>query len=339
MKIFKLLKNTYKSTKLCIKYPFLYTRNRFTDKHYTNWTIRSKIQKIKKKYILNFSVLIKSETDYSTKVLNQDPKQHGKWTVSKSFERNGYHISIFKDGEYAELSAKHKGKIVKTYRVKIDDVLKPHKISYKDVEGLFFRTCETTNFMGERIYKDQILFVIKDDAATQDNYFNLHFFNFPIKSGVSFKTKSLEYIEKILSIFHVLPSHTELDALEKGWRNKFGEDICKEIRNSLLLTYIKNDNPKTVIEKIKCYYKGVKLLFSYRIEQIKEKYGSLRWYAYADTKDTHSIIRKYEDISAHTCIVCGKEATYRSTGWVCPYCDEHKPNGSIKIGEEYNDEY
>ena len=34
------------------------------------------------------------------------------------------------------------------------------------------------------------------------------------------------------------------------------------------------------------------------------------------------IIPKYEELSYHTCINCGKPATKRSTGWICPYCDD-----------------
>lgn len=32
------------ATILCIRFPFLYTRNRFTDKHYTNWKLQDKIR-------------------------------------------------------------------------------------------------------------------------------------------------------------------------------------------------------------------------------------------------------------------------------------------------------
>lgn len=334
--MFGKIKRIYKSTILCIKYPFLYRRNRFTGRHYTNWAIRDKIQQLRKKYLLHFSMLIKSEQDYSTQILNQ--KEDNKWEVGKSFEYKGYIIHIFKDGEYAEIIAKHKGKTVKKYRFKINSVLESHNLSYKDVEGLFFRTCNVTNFVGERIYHTQILFVIKNSEEAQKNHFNLQFLNFPIKNGTIFKIKALEFLEKIIAPFHFLPSSTELNDLEDGWRIKFGEDICKEIRNSLLLTYVKNEKPTNIFDKIKCYRKGIKHLFSYRIEQIKEKFGGLRWYAYGDTKDTLEIIRKYEDISEHTCIVCGKGATYRSTGWICPYCEEHKPEGSVKIGEERYEE-
>ena len=39
------------------------------------------------------------------------------------------------------------------------------------------------------------------------------------------------------------------------------------------------------------------------------------------TLEIFEIIEKYENLSYHTCINCGKPATKISTGWICPYCD------------------
>ena len=332
--MFKKIKKTIKNTWLCLKYPFLYTRNRFTGKHYTNWSVQNKIRQLEKKYIVDFSFIIRSEQDCSAEILKNESSD--KWETVSSFEDRGYTFHIFKGGKYAKISIKCNDKIIRRHRLKINDVLSQHKLSYKDVEDIYFRTCKATNFMGERIYTNQILFVIKNSAVAKNKYSNFNFLHFPIRSGIKFKIGLLEILERLIAPFHIFPSCTELDAMEKGWRIKFGENMCREIRNSLLLTYVKNEQPTNIFSKIKCYYKGMKLLFSYRILQIKEKYGQCRWYAYYDTKDTLRIISKYENISEHTCIVCGKEATYRSTGWICPYCDEHKPDGSVKIGEERN---
>lgn len=37
-------------TYLCIRFPFLYPRNRFTDRHYTNWSLQKKMSAIEKKW-------------------------------------------------------------------------------------------------------------------------------------------------------------------------------------------------------------------------------------------------------------------------------------------------
>jgi len=93
----------------------------------------------------------------------------------------------------------------------------------------------------------------------------------------------------------------ELLAMPEGWRRSFGLDICRDIKKAL----------GDVISVQK-----------YRILQIKEKYGSLRWYSTNESDEIANIITKYEYLSEHTCIVCGKPATKVSQGWISPYCDD-----------------
>ena len=96
-------------------------------------------------------------------------------------------------------------------------------------------------------------------------------------------------------------SYTELDAMPDGWRKAFGEQMCEEIREELV---------------------RVDYLQKYRITQIKEKYGTLRWYDFGCTERMlREIIPKYEHLSARICIRCGNPATKVSTGWISPYCD------------------
>lgn len=96
-------------------------------------------------------------------------------------------------------------------------------------------------------------------------------------------------------------SYTELDSMPDGWRKAFGVQMCEEIREELV---------------------RVNYLDKYRITQIKEKFGTLRWYDSGCTERMlHEIIPKYEHLSAKTCIRCGNPATMVSTGWISPYCD------------------
>ncbi len=97
---------------------------------------------------------------------------------------------------------------------------------------------------------------------------------------------------------------TELDNMPKGWRIAFGEQLCDEL--------------KTELDK-------AGLTDKYHIIQIKEKYGSLRWYDAGNTAKGHEIIRKYETLSETICIRCGKPATRITTGWISPYCDDCLP--------------
>ena len=99
--------------------------------------------------------------------------------------------------------------------------------------------------------------------------------------------------------------HTELDALENRWRIAFGKEMLEELRNILI--------------KGNC-------LDSYRIIQIKEKYGTLRWYADGASKEVINELNaweeKYETKSAFTCIDCGKAATVVTTDYILPLCDD-----------------
>ena len=66
-----------------------------------------------------------------------------------------------------------------------------------------------------------------------------------------------------------------------GWRAAFGEQLCEELSKEL---------------------KRAGIIDSYRIIQIKEKYGGLRWYDAGNTKNGYAIIHKYEELSKRICI-------------------------------------
>lgn len=108
---------------------------------------------------------------------------------------------------------------------------------------------------------------------------------------------------------------TEYDCLGEGWKKAFGklllEDIDQELR--------------------KYNYRD-----KYRIHQVKEKYGSLRWYDNGGADETTT---KYEYISENVCYFCGRPDTaITNMGWVlpiCPKCFEKKWRRGSKF--EYNE--
>ena len=59
--------------------------------------------------------------------------------------------------------------------------------------------------------------------------------------------------------------------------------------------------------------------------QVKEKYGSLRFYMSTETEEMSDLIEKAEDRSIHTCEICGAPGTLRSKfRWLFTRCERHK---------------
>lgn len=310
---------------LCLKYPFLYPRNRFTDMHYTNNVIDKKIHSLSRKYILHMYPTILSYENFI-----DCSKSNDKFELTNKIQFSGRDVFIEFDGENILFTIQHNS-FIRKQLFPIKKYLHGTPFKSNNIDRVVFNYQHYISVMKEKVQNINVAFVLKEGIEAKKWYPIFSVFKLSLKRTIPLIIKELRGINSLLGWFHIVPTYTELDAMDYGWRKCFGVKICKEIRNSLLLTYITNDTPTTVWGRIKAYYKGVRHLFSYRIMQIKEKFGGLRWYAYGDTEDTLRIKRKYEAISEHTCIVCGKDATYRSTGWVCPFCDEHKPDNSIKI--------
>lgn len=91
---------------------------------------------------------------------------------------------------------------------------------------------------------------------------------------------------------------TRLDEIEDGWQDLFLK-MCEEIREPL----------------IKADY-----LDKFRFSQIKSKWGKACFYHFGAPEEVCNIIRKYEILSARTCIQCGNPAVKVTTGWIEPYC-------------------
>lgn len=128
-------------------------------------------------------------------------------------------------------------------------------------------------------------------------------------------------------IYHF--EYTELDSMPEGWRKVFGEQMCEDIKQELIRC-----------SKIMGVNKNI-LLKEYRILEIKEKYGTLRWYDNGSPimSKIDDIIKYYEDLSMCYCLRCGKPVRYKTSGWIEYLCPECFSNYADKITGEDLKEY
>lgn len=120
--------------------------------------------------------------------------------------------------------------------------------------------------------------------------------------------------------------YTELDDMPSGWRIAFGEEMCEELNNEIK-TWPQKDQD------------------AFRITDIKEKFGMLRFYTNYASRNMMEIIGKYVAKSKVICIGCGRPAVWISRGWISPWCNicatknfEHI-NGSYSAQTPWGKEY
>jgi hypothetical protein len=104
-----------------------------------------------------------------------------------------------------------------------------------------------------------------------------------------------------------------------GWYGLLKE-ACDKIEP--ILAKCKKDNPK-----------GWEYGY-YRASQIKEKFGTLRFYMSGAPEEVEDIIDEATIKSAKTCEDCGKPGKFRDDGWCSTRCDTcydklRKPNDTI----------
>lgn len=199
----KSILNIPRATYLCIKYPFIYPRNRFNGLHYSNWRLIDRMETIKAK---------------------------------------NYHY-----------------------------VFKPKGGRLRTENPCYFK-----------------------HFGNSFEYWN-NWWSKPVYYILKF------YHDVVLQIIFCLPTYTEWDHMEPGWKKAFGMQYLKDLKAAAI-----KDG----------YLKELKIL------QLKEKWGRCQLYLNGYTDNTFAVIQKYENLSWDTCIKCGKPATHTSIGWISPYCTE-----------------
>lgn len=280
--VFKKIGRVIYSTLLCIKYPFLYPRNRWTDKHYNCWKIIEYHQENYRKAYHLISLQITNK-----EVNSEEQTEYYKFLDTK---KETYLRTDYSGDELVIYLGRNKGTIEK--------IIKKIKLGSKIYDSSW------VSGKNVLVLKVNSVEELKEDYKGDFNYLRL-----TINQILAFKIKILDWIEKYpLQIIHFPTYYTELDSMDKGWREAFGMNFCKDLRKALIRTG------------------GYKLLFGFRILQIKEKYGILEVYCIGYNDEINKVISKYSKLSEKTCIRCGKPATWISKGWISPYCDDCVPD-------------
>jgi hypothetical protein len=101
-----------------------------------------------------------------------------------------------------------------------------------------------------------------------------------------------------------------------GWYQII-HDLCEVIKNHIQnvnsnIDYV-NKKENKEIPHVEC-----------QATQVKEKFGTLRFYTNYDDDYISGAISMAENASTHTCEVCGKQGKSRvNHGWYYVSCDEH----------------
>jgi hypothetical protein len=68
-----------------------------------------------------------------------------------------------------------------------------------------------------------------------------------------------------------------------------------------------------------------------KVDQIKEKFGGLRFYYQGGDDEISGMVRMAELWAGHSCEQCGNRGVRRSGGWVQTLCDEHEAERQEKM--------
>lgn len=269
------MKRILYSTYMCIRYPFLYPRNRFTDKHRVN-LLHCPINKLHNQS--------RQEIWVTGKLVKEKPKY-----LHKQHTFFNYRVELNIENKTLKINNEIDSQIFSLNSLMWND----DKFEIADLNITF-------GMLGNPII--QVYLKPKDE---NDNT-NYGFSYYKVKlttNKIKYRWfKIIKWIdEEVLDRILFLPTFTEWDAVEPGWNKAFGKQYLEDLKKQL---------------------KKDKMLYKWRITQIKEKYGTFILYCNYGSPELYNIINKYESLSWNTCIQCGKPATYTSKGWIAPYCEE-----------------
>ena len=108
-------------------------------------------------------------------------------------------------------------------------------------------------------------------------------------------------------------------AVGKGWYPII-EKLCANIQQHIEWQNKNHENHPVVPQVV--------------VEQIKEKFGGLRFYYQGGDDNVHGMVRMAESWADIACEECGGIGKRRGGGWVRTLCDVHEQERNIRIEEQ-----
>lgn len=272
--MFEKIKKMYRSSVMCIKYPFLYPRNVWYNRHYTNFRLLDMTKYFYSHCYEHFFVNVYDKNDASFKTIK-----------ARQFTENEYTSELYDTTLYIIAKNTNKTKYIIDLKEKygITNII---DLKCGDYNGTIYISIEVED--------TKPLAKTVDFFNRKTNYFNL------------VMAKITEFIQDYpLQLFHCIPTYTLYDCFKvecPGWEKAFGQQFIDDLKEALI--------------KDKC-------LKDFRITQWKEK-RTMQVYCNCYGKNTEEVIRKYENLSATTCIMCGKNGSMQelSYDYEIPLCKE-----------------
>lgn len=73
------------------------------------------------------------------------------------------------------------------------------------------------------------------------------------------------------------------------------------------------------------------------VDQVKEKFGGLRFYYSGGDDVVDGMVRMAESWAGHTCEECGQPGKSRGGGWIQTLCDKHEEERQARMKERFSE--
>lgn len=192
-------------------------------------------------------------------------------------------------------------KLIKTIGVNLSNIVFPFLLVRNRWTGLHYNDWKLQEEIS-RLYSESTNFNLDKcelEIIDKKKYRKYKLYNF--------------YNQYILQIFHWWSTTNEWTHFKyncPGWYKVFGKKLLFQLWWNLLISG---------------------RLYSFRIIDIKEKYGHIDFSVCGATPKIYKILNEYSKLSKDYCVDCGKPAVYFTNGYLCPYCKDCCPQNIDKV--------